>query len=55
MEKLNALIQSYQLPIDHNQKLYNIAMTNVYEEKISFHKSKQKFCRWTREEVIIAF
>lgn len=55
MEKLNALSQSSIWPFDHNQNLHNLAINNLYEEKISFHKSKQKFCRWSKDEVFIAF
>jgi len=52
MEKLNALSQSSLLTFEHKKQLHYRPINNVYEEKVSFHKSKQKFCRWTKEEVI---
>jgi hypothetical protein len=51
MEKINPLTEDSLYSFDENKDSLNPNLSDGIIDKISFHKSKQKFYRWTEEEV----
>ncbi len=53
MKKSNLLKENMSLKSNDNQKEQNLNLNNSLIHKISVRKIKNKFVRWTKEEVTI--